>query len=204
MSWSVAGFPRRIEAVTLEAMSEERRSRRRRGRRGGQRQSDNGAPQQQQPPQGGTPPRSEGRRDTRGTRPADNASGGGSSSVRRSPHTASNDGRQRRDTRGGPRNEPPQRRGPRDQGRPRQQQREMLEMPPPDAVSVELGAAFKEAHQALRDAVKALDKRKAEQGDEPAWLVEQLQAAEARFSESADAWTTHLEKTGRRPMARSR
>jgi len=77
-------------------------------------------------------------------------------------------------------------------------------MPPQDALSIELGAAFREAHQALRDAMKALDKRKAEHGDEPAWLLEQLTAAEARFAEAANAWTQHLERTGRKQVARAR
>jgi hypothetical protein len=56
---------------------------------------------------------------------------------------------------------------------------------------------------ALRDARKALDKRKSEFSDEPAWLVEQLAAAEARFAEAADEWARHLETTGRK-MARAR
>jgi hypothetical protein len=79
-----------------------------------------------------------------------------------------------------------------------------MEMPPPDPESVELGAAFKEAHQALRDAGRAIEKRKAEQGDEPAWLLEQLEAAEQRFAEAAERWIEHLDKTGRRAVARAR
>jgi hypothetical protein len=79
-----------------------------------------------------------------------------------------------------------------------------MEMPPPDPRSVELGAAFKEAHQALRDAQRALDKRKAEQGDEPEWLVSQLEAAERQFAEASDAWIDFLETSGRRPSVRAR
>jgi hypothetical protein len=74
---------------------------------------------------------------------------------------------------------------------------------PQDLRSIELGAMFREAHTALRDARKALDKRKAEFGDEPVWLVEQLAAAEARFADAADEWARHLETTGRK-MARAR
>jgi hypothetical protein len=74
---------------------------------------------------------------------------------------------------------------------------------PQDPRSLELGATFREAHTALRDARKALDKRRAEYGDEPEWLLEQLEAAEARFSAAADAWARHLETTGRK-VARAR
>jgi hypothetical protein len=74
---------------------------------------------------------------------------------------------------------------------------------PQDPRSVELGAAFREAQAAARDARKALEKRKAEFGDEPEWLVEQLAAAEARFAAASTAWVEHLETTGRK-MARSR
>jgi hypothetical protein len=69
---------------------------------------------------------------------------------------------------------------------------------PQDPRSLELGAAFREAHTAMRDARKALDKRKAEYNDEPEWLVEQLASAEARFAVAADAWAQHLETTGRK------
>jgi hypothetical protein len=75
----------------------------------------------------------------------------------------------------------------------------MFEPPvPQDPRSIELGAAFREAQTAMRDARKALDKRKAESGDEPEWLVEQLAAAEARFAAAADEWAQHLETTGRK------
>jgi hypothetical protein len=69
---------------------------------------------------------------------------------------------------------------------------------PQDERSVELGAAFREAQMAMRDARKALDKRRAESGDQPDWLVEQLAAAEARFAAAADEWAAHLETTGRK------
>lgn len=73
--------------------------------------------------------------------------------------------------------------------------------PPQDERSIELGAAFREAQAALRDAKKALEKRKAEFGDEPEWLLEQLEAAEQRFAKAATEWHEHLLTTGRR-MAR--
>jgi hypothetical protein len=69
---------------------------------------------------------------------------------------------------------------------------------PQDPLSIELGAAFKEAQVAMRDARKALDKRKAEAGDEPEWLAEQLAEAEARFEAASTAWVEHLETTGRK------
>jgi hypothetical protein len=75
----------------------------------------------------------------------------------------------------------------------------MFEPPvPQDPRSIELGAAFREAQMAMRDARKALDKRKAEYNDEPEWLTEQLAAAEARFAAAADEWAQHLETTGRK------
>jgi hypothetical protein len=75
----------------------------------------------------------------------------------------------------------------------------MFEPPvPQDPRSIELGAAFREAQMAMRDARKALDKRKAEYGDEPEWLTEQLSDAEARFAAAADEWAQHLETTGRK------
>jgi hypothetical protein len=74
---------------------------------------------------------------------------------------------------------------------------------PQDPRSIELGAAFKESQVAMRDARKALDKRRAEFGDEPDWLVEQLAAAEARFAAASTAWVEHLETTGRK-IARAR
>jgi hypothetical protein len=69
---------------------------------------------------------------------------------------------------------------------------------PQDELSIELGQRFREAQNALRDAKKTLDKRKAEQGDEPPWLVEQYDEAERRFAEAATAWHEHLSKTGRK------
>jgi hypothetical protein len=54
----------------------------------------------------------------------------------------------------------------------------------------------------VRDARKALEKRRAEAGDEPEWLVAQLEAAERRFEEAATAWTEHLETTGRKVVRR--
>ncbi len=67
-----------------------------------------------------------------------------------------------------------------------------------DEQSIALGAAFKESQVALRDAKKALAKRKAEFADEPEWMLEQLVAAEKDFEEAATAWAAHLETTGRK------
>jgi hypothetical protein len=69
---------------------------------------------------------------------------------------------------------------------------------PQDPRSIELGAAFRDAQMAMRDARKALDKRRAEYNDEPEWLVEQLAAAETAFASRADEWSEHLETTGRK------
>ena len=73
---------------------------------------------------------------------------------------------------------------------------------PQDPVSVELGAKFKEKQLALRDAKKALDKRKAEFDDEPDWMIEQLADAEREFEEAATAWSDHLGTTGRKVVRR--
>ena len=73
---------------------------------------------------------------------------------------------------------------------------------PQDETSIALGAAFREAQNAVRDARKVLDKRKAEHGDEPDWLVEQLQETERRFEEAATAWSDHLSTTGRKVVRR--
>jgi len=73
---------------------------------------------------------------------------------------------------------------------------------PQDERSVELGAMFREAQAALRDARKALDKRKAEFDDEPDWMLEALHAAEKRFEDVATEWSEHLAKTGRKVIRR--
>jgi hypothetical protein len=73
---------------------------------------------------------------------------------------------------------------------------------PQDERSIELGAQFKEAQVALRDARKALDKRQAEFGDEPEWMLEQFHAAEKRFEEAASTWSEHLATTGRKVVRR--
>ena len=54
----------------------------------------------------------------------------------------------------------------------------------------------------MRDARKALAKRRAESEDEPEWMVEQLTAAEKVFEEASTAWTEHLETTGRKVVRR--
>ena len=77
-----------------------------------------------------------------------------------------------------------------------------MEAPPPqDPVSVELGQAFRDAQAAVRDARKALDKRRAEFNDEPDWMLAQLTDAERRFEEASTLWVEHLATTGRK-MAR--
>jgi hypothetical protein len=73
---------------------------------------------------------------------------------------------------------------------------------PQDEESIALGTAFREAQAAIRDARKALDKRKAEFGDEPEWMLEQLATAEQRFAEIATSWSEHLAKTGRKVVRR--
>jgi hypothetical protein len=73
---------------------------------------------------------------------------------------------------------------------------------PQDPVSIELGAKFREAQTAVRDARKALDKRKAEAGDEPDWMLAQVEDAERRFEEAATAWSEHLSQTGRKVVRR--
>lgn len=94
------------------------------------------------------------------------------------------------------------RRASRDGGGGRERPPRVFEPPAPqDPRSIELGAAFKEAQTALRDAARTLEKRRAEFGDEPEWLREQYRVAEQRFEEAATAWAEHLETTGR-TMAR--
>lgn len=73
---------------------------------------------------------------------------------------------------------------------------------PQDERSVELGAAFREAQVSVREAKKALAKRKAEFDDEPAWMTEQLEAAVTLFEAAASAWSEHLETTGRKVVRR--
>jgi hypothetical protein len=75
---------------------------------------------------------------------------------------------------------------------------------PQDERSIELGAAFKEGQVLMRDARKALAKRKAEFDDAPEWMLEQLAAAEKQFEEAATAWTAHLETTGRKVVRERR
>jgi hypothetical protein len=73
---------------------------------------------------------------------------------------------------------------------------------PQDPVSIELGVKFREAQTAIRDARKALDKRKAESGDEPDWMLEQLTEAEQHFADVATEWSEHLAQTGRKVVRR--
>ncbi len=100
-------------------------------------------------------------------------------------------------------------RGSRDRDRPQQRDRDrgprVFEAPvPQDERSVELGALFKESQIGMRDARKALDKRKAEFGDEPDWMLTQLTEAEERFATAATAWSEHLETTGRKVVRERR
>jgi hypothetical protein len=73
---------------------------------------------------------------------------------------------------------------------------------PQDERSVELGAAFRETQIAMREARKALAKRKAEFDDEPQWMLDQLHETEQRFEAAATAWSEHLETTGRKVVRR--
>ena len=73
---------------------------------------------------------------------------------------------------------------------------------PQDPLSIELGAKFREAQIAIRDAKKALDKKKAEAGDVPEWMVEQLTAAEQAFEVVATEWAELLATTGRKVIRR--
>jgi len=103
---------------------------------------------------------------------------------------------------GRPAREPRQQRESRPQ-RERDNRPRVFETPvPQDELSIQLGAAFKEAQVAVRDARRALDKRGAESGDEPEWMVEQLATAEQRFEEAATAWADHLATTGRKVVRR--
>ncbi len=73
---------------------------------------------------------------------------------------------------------------------------------PQDERSIELGERFRETQTALRDAKKTLDRRRAEYGDEPQWLVDQYQESERRFAQIATEWHEHLSKTGRKMVRR--
>ena len=69
---------------------------------------------------------------------------------------------------------------------------------PQDERSKELGAMFREAQTAVRDAKKTLHKRRAEFNDEPQWLLDQYEATERHFAEMATQWQEHLGNTGRK------
>ncbi|MBI2724353.1 MAG: hypothetical protein HYX50_04750 [Chloroflexi bacterium] len=105
-----------------------------------------------------------------------------------------------RDNRGGQRGDRP---AGGNAGRDRDRAARPFEVPvPQDERSVELGHLFRETQIAVRDARKALDKRRAEFDDEPDWMVEQLRAAEQRFEEVATEWSEHLTQTGRKVVRR--
>jgi hypothetical protein len=190
----------------MDEQQQGRRARRRRGRRG---RGGTSQPEEAQrpaspppgPPGPGAPAPPEAsaprppRRDTRGQPHAERPEAGRGRTHRAPPTTGrdrgSRDGRGRRDGGGDERD----RDRDRDRGR-------LFEPPvPQDPVSIELGAKFREAQNALRDARKALDKRKAEFGDEPDWMSQQYADAEHAFEEAATAWHDHLSRTGRK-MAR--
>lgn len=193
-----------------------RRQRRRRGGRGGQnRPQGEGQPRTGQQPPGPQQPQPQPpqpdartpRQDTRRGRgperprtppgPPGPASGG---RIQRAPSSGDRPARvDRAPSEGRPRG------GSRDRGPQRERDRgpRVLEPPvPQDERSVELGAMFREAQTARRDARKALDKRKAEFSDEPEWMLEALHAAEKRFEEVATEWSDHLAKTGRKFVRR--
>ena len=191
---------------TLAPMADGRRSRRR--RRGGSRPQADGQPPRQEsgaesaaaPGSGeakaARPPRVDRRRSAGGEGPPGPSQG----RTQRSPGAADrprSDGRGR-DGRGREGRSGGEGRSPRESRPPR-----TFEPPTPqDERSVELGAAFKEAQIAAREARKALEKRRAEFGDEPEWMLQQLEEAERRFEEAATAWSDHLATTGRKVVRR--
>jgi len=206
-------------------MTEERKRRRRRGRRGGQ-----GRPQdapdsagvgeaQPAPPSDAPAGASDQAVDRARTPRRDTRRGrGGAPSPDEGPPSPTNPGIRRAPSageRGRARAErDPHDREARERGRPSREPRDgrersrrdgpsrPFEAPPPqDPMSIELGAKFREAQNAVRDARKMLDKRRAEAGDEPDWMIEQLADAERRFEEASTAWVDHLSATGRK-MAR--
>jgi len=201
-------------------MTDEKKRRRRRGRRGGQRapgEGDAQQPQGQAQPDEGAAEAANGRaprRDTRRGRAGapDGPPSPGNPAIRRAPSAgdrtrdrAGAESRDRTHRSGGERDRGgrPQRDGRDGRDRPRRDSGpRMLEAPPPqDPRSIELGQQFRDAQAAVRDARKALDKRRAEFNDEPDWMIAQLQDAERRFEEASTAWVQHLETTGRK-MAR--
>jgi len=179
-----------------------KRPRRRRSRRGGQDRSQRGDAAPQSPdsaPAHGEAPRPEGRgprQDNRGRGRADRPPGAAGPP---GPPGAAGGGRTHRSPSATGRPPARERERPQRAERDRDRGPRVVEAAvPQDERSIELGAAFKEAQILMRDARKALAKRKAEFGDEPDWMLEQLAAAGKRFEEAASAWTEHLETTGRK------
>jgi hypothetical protein len=128
--------------------------------------------------------------------------GPGGGRIQRAPGAAHRprDGRPQRD--GGQRDRGG-RDGQRDRGPRRDSPARVFEPPvPQDERSVELGARFREAQVAMREAKKALAKRNAEFSDEPAWMLEQIAAAEQAFEAIATEWADHLGTTGRKVIRR--
>jgi len=177
-----------------------RRPRRRRGGRGGaNRPRGEGRPEQAAsatPPAQGEAraPRQDTRRGRGGERPRTPPGPPGptpsTGRIQRAPSTGE---RPRRDRQPGDGDG----RGGRDRGA------RAAEIPvPQDERSLQLGAMFREAQTALRDARKALDKRMADFGDEPEWMLEQYHAAEKRFEEISTEWSEHLSRTGRKVVRR--
>ncbi|MEX2245553.1 MAG: hypothetical protein WEC75_02610 [Dehalococcoidia bacterium] len=205
-------------------MDEQRGPRRRRGRRGGKNRQSQGS-QPPQPPQPASeqnaPPRTGGtvhRAPQPDTRPA--PAGGQEPRARRDyrrgpggpggpggpapaqpPPPQQKDERPRRGDGRPPRDR--DRRPSRDGRDGRDARPRVFETPvPQDEASVALGARFREAQMAVRDARKTLDRRRADQGDEPEWLQEQYAEAERLFEEVATEWSDHLAKTGRKVVRR--
>ncbi|TAK55288.1 MAG: hypothetical protein EPO22_14670 [Dehalococcoidia bacterium] len=183
-------------------MSEQsgRRPRRRRGGRGGaNRQRGESRPEQPSSAQPGgesRPPRQDtrrGRSERPRTPPGPPGPTPAGGRIQRAPSAGERPRRDRQPQGGGDRDG----RGSRDRG-PR-----TLEVPvPQDERSLELGTMFKEAQLALRDARKAIEKRKADFDDEPEWMLEQYRAAEKRFEEISTEWSEHLSRTGRKVVRR--
>ncbi|MHB8514233.1 MAG: hypothetical protein ACYDCT_02450 [Dehalococcoidia bacterium] len=198
-------------------MTEQRPGRRRRGRRGGQgRQRDEaqappagtppGPPGPPGPPRGdaagpaaggepATEPGARRRQDTRRSRRGAAASAPPPEVATATPnriHRRPPEAPAPRQTRGRDRD---------GKGRDRDRDRGPRSFEPPvpqDERSIELGARFRETQNALRDARKTLDKRKAEHGDEPQWLLDEYAAAEERYAALATEWAEHLATTGRK------
>jgi hypothetical protein len=161
--------------------------------------------------QGGTPPGPPGPGGSAGGRPSRTHRSPGS--TERPPSSGAGD-RPARNERGPQRSERPASRGDRGpsrggsggggdrSSRDRGSSRTLEPPVPQDPLSIELGAKFREAQIAIRDARKALEKKKAESGEAPEWMVEQLTTLEQAFEVVATEWAEHLATTGRKVIRR--